>query len=242
VDISPVTPFVLVGVFALATVLMMVLGYAADRRRRGRLIQFSAEQGWEYLGTVPDLAGRWTGPPFGQGERRRIENVMRGMHCGRTVTAFDYTFETHGSAGSGRRHSTTHRYVVAVLGLPASLGTVEVTPDNILLRLGTTLGLGKDLRLESEDFNRRFWVRASNPKLASDVLHPGTMQLLLAFPRGSWRIDGDELIGWQTGTIEPDYVLSMLRLLTGVADGVPEFVWKDHGYDPQADAASGDST
>jgi len=39
---------------------------------------------------------------------------------------------------------------------------------------------GKKIRFESEEFNDRFTVRTNDPKFASDVIHPRTMEFLTA--------------------------------------------------------------
>ena len=94
------------------------------------------------------------------------------------------------------------------------------------------IGLDPDIELESEDFNRRYRVSARQPKFASDVLTPRTMQALLARPATAMRIDGNVLIGWESGQLEPVGLLSRLATLHALVDGIPGFVWKDHGYDP----------
>jgi hypothetical protein len=90
------------------------------------------------------------------------------------------------------------------------------------------LGLS-DVELESEDFNRRFRVHASDPKFASDVLTPRTMQALLAQDCVSWRIRGTDILGWYGGKMEPAGVQAAVATLQTVVDGIPSFVWHDHG-------------
>jgi hypothetical protein len=52
-------------------------------------------------------------------------------------------------------------------------------------------GGGKKVRFESEEFNNRFTVRTDNPKFASDVIHPRTMEFLMAVEPPDFRIEGD---------------------------------------------------
>ena len=52
-------------------------------------------------------------------------------------------------------------------------------------------GGGKKVRFESEEFNDRFTVRTDNPKFASDVIHPRTMEFLMAVQPPGFRIEGN---------------------------------------------------
>ena len=114
------------------------------------------------------------------------------------------------------------------LQLPAYLPRLQVTPENILTRIGNALGLD-DIELESEDFNRKFRVHADDPKFASDVLSPRTMQALLAQPAVSWRFEGSDIVGWEEGKLSPTRALALASTLNLVVDGIPSFVWHDHG-------------
>jgi hypothetical protein len=117
--------------------------------------------------------------------------------------------------------------MVASLQLSSYLPVLQITPENMLTRIGHSLGLD-DIDLESEDFNRRFRVHANDRKFASDVLTPRTMQALLARPSASWRITGSDIVTWSQSRLTPLGILQALSLLQLVVDGIPSFVWKDH--------------
>ena len=101
------------------------------------------------------------------------------------------------------------------------------------------MGFSKDLALESEDFNRAFVVSTPHPKFASDVLTPRTMEYLLTVPDVQWRIEGTTILSWDTGRVAPEQIVVTTAVLDRVLDGVPAFVWKDHGHDP-GDAQAGE--
>ena len=109
----------------------------------------------------------------------RRQNVLTGVYRGRGMVAFDYSYETHSTDSQGHRSTSTHRYAVCSLGLPAPVGTVEIVPEGLLGRLGTALGM-PDVELESEDFNRALPGAARDPKLAYDLLPPRTMEAAAA--------------------------------------------------------------
>jgi hypothetical protein len=224
------TPLVLVGGVLLIGV-AMVLSYRSNAKRRQKLMAYAASRGWSYRAEDPALAVRWNAAPFGQGDRRRATNVVLGQDRNRPFVAFDYRFETESNDGNGNRTTTTHRYAVVALALPTFLPGLEVTPDNVLSRAASAMGLGHDINLESDDFNRRFRVSSGDPKFASDVLGPRTMQALLSAPTFSWRIIGSDLLAWWTGALDPVQALAHLSTMQAVLDGVPAFVWHDHGVD-----------
>jgi hypothetical protein len=70
-----------------------------------------------------------------------------------------------------------------------------------------------------------------------DVLSPRTMQYLLTAPAAAWRIEGNSMLRWDSGRLDPTDIIVATAVLDRVADGIPEFVWKDHqdqqGYDPR---------
>ena len=204
--------------------------YQQDQKRRAALAAFAAAKGWSFEpGDPHGLADRWPEPPFGIGHSRRASNVMTGVVDGRAMFAFDYRYKVTTSTGKSQSTRTYH-HGVCVLALPAYLPSLEVGPENVLTRFGNSLGLD-DIELESEDFNRTFRVRGA-PRFAHDVLTPRTMEALLRSGCPSWRIAGAEVMAWDDGKNEPLRVLASLAALEQVVEGIPDFVWKDHGAVP----------
>ena len=48
-------------------------------------------------------------------------------------------------------------------------------------------------------------------------------------PPGSWRIDGTYIVTWSEGKLTPSVLMAGLASLSTVVDGIPSFVWHDHG-------------
>ena len=221
--------FVLLVVAVVAVAVVVAwLGRRAEAKRRAALAAFAVNNGWRFVDADDSYCTRWHGPPFDAGDHRRARNVLAGTHRGRPMVAFDYSYQTHSTDSQGHRHTTTHSYTVCTLGLPAPVPGLSVTPESLLTRVGEAFGFS-DIQLESEDFNRRFRVRAPDPKFAYDVLSPRTMQLLLSRPAERWRIEGDTILCWDTGRAEPVAVLDRLSLLSAVVEGIPDYVWRDRG-------------
>lgn len=224
-DLAPLLPWL----FGIGVVAVLVGGFVLERKRRERMMQFALMRGWAYADEDPSLVDRWTGEPFGRGDNRRARNVMTGTESGRPFTAFDYSYDTHSTDSKGHRKTTTHRWSVCAVPMPGWLGTVQVVPESALDRVAGAVGLMTDIELESEDFNRRFRVSAGDPKLASDILTPRTMQYLLSVPAEGWCTCGSDLVGFAQGRLDPAEVVRTCSVLGRVQDGIPSFVWKDAG-------------
>ncbi|MDQ1704784.1 MAG: hypothetical protein QOF18_1150 [Frankiaceae bacterium] len=224
----------IVVLVALGVPLAAYLAYRSwqqEQKRKELLLQWATSNGWTFTEEDDSWCGRWNGAPFGLGDHRRARDVIAGAAGTRTFVAFDYSYQTHSSDGKGNTTTTTHRYVVTAVRMPTALPDLQVTPESVFSRIGHVLGMS-DIELESEDFNRRFRVHGPDPKFASDVLSPRTMQALLGCGDVSWRINGTDIIGWYDGKLDPTGVQSTMATLGTVIDGVPSFVWHDHGLDP----------
>lgn len=228
----------LVVLAAAALAGLFVWSYMNDVRRRQALQSYCASMGWSYLAEDDSWTVRWNGSPFGVGDRRHAKNVLSGTDRGLPFVAMDYQYDTESTDSRGGRDRTTHRYSVVALALPTILPRLEVTPESLVQRAAAAVGLGGDIQLESEDFNRRFVVHARQPKFASDVLNPRTMEALLGAPPLAWRIEMADLVSWSAGSLRPLDVLARLQTLHHVVDGIPSFVWHDNGLpDPSASVA-----
>jgi len=220
-------PFLLFGLVAAGVGVAAYLSYRADQRRRQLLQGFARSSGWAYTPRDDNWTGRFDGGPFGQGDHRRADNVLTGRHGERDMVAFDYSFQTHSTDGKGNSTTTTHRFTVCALRLPAYLPELELAPESVLTRVANAVGFA-DVELESEDFNRRFRVTARDPKFAYDVLNPRTMTALLARRPLHLRVSGADALCWENGRLQPAGLLEQLSTLALLVDGIPSFVWSDH--------------
>jgi hypothetical protein len=227
---------VIFGLFVVVVVAIAYFSYQANQKRMKALQQFCLDRGWTYVASAPELTGRWQGAPFNEGDDRKAKNALAGTWRGRPFNAFDYSYDTETTDSKGNTSRTTHRFGVVALGLPAYLPNLQVTSEGMMRRFAAAVGLGEDIQLESEDFNRAFTVSSKDPKFASDVLNPRTMEMLLAVPHLAWRIEGTDILSWGSGRFGPVDVLQRLDHLNKVVAGVPSFVWHDHGYDPEQTA------
>jgi hypothetical protein len=224
--------------------LVSFIAYAVYRnhKRLQELKQFCLGKGWQFVDRDSSYVNRWKGYPFEQGRNRRANAVITGSYgtggTERAFVAFDYSFVTddHSSSSSSTSSSTTHNFAVCALQLPAQFPRLQVTPENVLTRIGNAI-TGNDIELESEEFNRRFKVTCPIVKFACDVLPPRTMETMLARKSLSFRIEGNDLICWESGQNTVMKLLERLSGLTTFVDGIPAFVWKDYGPDLGVESA-----
>lgn len=220
-ELIALLPLVLLGIGGIAW-----YGWYRAKQRRELLHAFAASNGWTWTARDDSWTRAFDGSPFGTGDDRKALNVLQGSFRDRAMVAFDYSYETHSTDSEGRTTTQVHRYAVCALRLPAPMPRVELVPEGLLGRVGTMLGM-QDIELESEDFNRRYRVRADEPKRAYDVLPARTMEALLARPALHLRLAGADAVCWEDGSHSPAELLQRLDALDTVLAGVPPYVWND---------------
>jgi hypothetical protein len=227
-------PVLLVLVVIVVAGGLFYFSYVAARKRRELFAGFAAQNGWSYLQSNNALAGHWSGTPFQTGDHWQVKNVLSGAFDGQQMVAFDYSYQTHSTDSKGRRTTTTHKFGVVVLQLPGALPHLEVRHEGILGgALANAFGF-RDIQFESDQFNRAFRVKADDERYGHAVITPRMMELLLARGEIGWRIEGNSLVGWDSGAHDPAEVMSRLSLLHQVLELVPPYIWRDYaGVDPR---------
>jgi hypothetical protein len=220
--------------FWVVAVLVIVIGIGAvllnrylHKQKVAAFTKFAGERGWHYAEQDNSLAGRYVGDPFGKGFGREAKHVLAGQHRGRDLIAFEYIYkEKHGSGKDSR--TVTYRNTVVALNTPAARPTLEVSREGLGRKLLGLVGV-RDLQLESEEFNKNFHIRTEDDKFAYDVLHPRTMEWMIADQRCSdlpFRFERADLLTWQKNSIDLPSVDAMVNYLCDVLERVPSFVWK----------------
>jgi len=207
----------------------------ANRKRQEAIAAWAAAAGWTFVGQDDSLAFRWAGSPFGPADEREAVEVLRGAYAGADAVSFTYrsTKVSRDSDGKTQRSTTTHH--VIALTLTTALPTVEVTPEGLGAKLAKIVG-AQDIQFESDEFNRAYRVAGGEPQTVHAVIHPRLMERLLEpGTRGTaWRIEGNTILSWRSGSTDIDRITGTLALLATIRDAVPRHVWLDHGYDPAA--------
>lgn len=230
-DLSPVS--FLVPVAVAVGLAIAYVAWRGERQRREALDRLAADRGWTYAGRDDSLVRRF----------RRDFALFRagngGRHCRNVLHAstpgglpcllFDYSYEVRSTSGPNNTTSKrTVRHAVAAVELPAPLPELRLAPESFLTRVASSIGFG-GIDLESDEFNRRFRVRASDRAHAFDVLHPRTIEFLLAQRLDSWELVGSQLLvttGGRWDLADYDRVVAKLQRFV---DLVPDYVWRKHG-------------
>jgi hypothetical protein len=228
--------FVALALVVVAVMAVTVLFVYGEHRRLQAIRMECLRRGWRYQTEDSALVDRWTAGPFGTGTGRRARNVVTGERDDQRFVAFEYSYKRSSGVGEQRR-TTTYTFSVCALALPVPLPMLQVEPEGWLSRVADAVGIGDQIDVESAAFNRAFAVRAQDRKFAYDVLHPRHLEALLAAKRIGWWIEGTDILSSAQCPLDLDEVLGVLDHLGGVVSQIPDFVWRDRGYDP--DDASG---
>ncbi len=231
---------VVLAVLGLGLVIALgVLAYRREQAREQALRAWAGAGGWQLVDQDDGWATTFTGPPFGAGQDRRAKDVCTRTSGGYGELAFTYRYATYRTVTSTDANGQTttsrqreeHAFQVVAVRLPVVIGPVQVVPEGLGERFVTALG-GQDVEIEHDGFNRRQRVTAASPKLAIDLLSPRVVEQLLTHEDVSLRVAQGWALAWTPGRVSGPSVDERLTMVRAVVDGIPRFVWLDHGHDP----------
>jgi hypothetical protein len=205
--------FVALGVAALAA--LVVTSVRAERRRRERIRQWAARNGW----TVTERPAVDWGTRLPGGNRRGVSLLVSGVVSGWPVGVAEYSYQTTSSDSDGSSSTTTHRYTVTVVRLAVSYPPLAVVSRGALSRLGRAVFGDKAAATGHDAFDRQFRVQARDPALARTLLGPALIAEHLAGRVPAWSLAGRDLLTWRSGWIkEPDQIATLAAPLVRVAE------------------------
>jgi hypothetical protein len=152
---------------------------------------------------------------------REIENTATGTRDGASVVVADYWF----SPSAAPERDDVRRYTCVLTNAPGWWPDLSVVPEGLASRLRSSLGL-PDVELESEEFNRRFEVRASDRRFASALLDARMMTWLLEqVPGAGFEVRSARLLVFRPRpTASLDDVARALEMSDAFADRIPRVV------------------
>ncbi|HUT59218.1 MAG TPA: hypothetical protein VNA25_15320 [Phycisphaerae bacterium] len=201
-------------------VIRLARSFARMHRVR-RLQAWAAARGLSFTSASSgDLAGRfpefdWSFPLVGS----LTFSVMEGQWQGQSFIGFDQYQLREGLDGESPKHVLSG----VILSSSVPLKPLLIRPQALADKVAAALGW-EDINLESAEFSRRFHVSAPDRRWAYDVIHPRTMELLLASPPFCVRFGLVHAMAYRTRPLRPrDFELAA-ELLRGILDGLPDYV------------------
>ena len=190
---------------------------------------FYGHPDWQLIGRDDTLIAKYGLPTAGFGHT--TEKVIRGNNDGLPLEAFIHRWQTQrtesytDSEGRTRTRTVTenHSEIVTAIAMPFSFPLISV---------GGGWG-GKKVRFESEEFNDRFTVRTNSPKFASDIIHPRTMEFLMAVQPPGFRIENNGM-RFQVDKHDTQLIGFCADFAHEFFGRIPSFVWKDLQITPPA--------
>ena len=241
----PIIVFVFIGIAVIGGIFASI---AAGKRAEARRVAlqalaaryqltyqpqiFDAQRGiFEALSGVQTTTDSFLAPfqhltPFGQGHSHQVSNLLTGAVGDLGVTIFDYSYKV--TTSDGKSSSTTTYYVQVIsAALPMWLPVFTMRPETFMLQIGEKLGF-KEIEFESEEFNKRWFVRGQDSKQIYELLHPQAMERMLNVGPYRWEFGGNMIVVLNTSYLEPP---AIERTLVDVADFVklvPNYFRQDH--------------
>ena len=190
---------------------------------------FYGHPDWQLIGRDDTLIAKYGLTRAGFGHT--TEKVIRGSNDGLPIEAFIHSWKTQRTEtytdSEGRNQTRTvtenHSEILTAIMMPFSFPLISVDGG----------GGGKKVRFESEEFNDRFTVRTDDPKFASDVIHPRTMEFLMAVQPPGFRIEGN-VMRFSPDKHDTQLIGFCADFAHELLSRVPSFVWKNLQVTPAA--------
>lgn len=226
-----VAVFVLVAIGVIG--LIAVLGYyswRAEKKRREALQAWATARGFSFNYAHDTLyATRFSFlDPLRQGANRYAYNVMVGQHEGRNVTVADFHYETYSTDSKGRRQTHHHHFTLLTLALDVYFPhELKIRPEGFFDKLTAMVGFD-DIDFESNEFSKRFHVKASDKKFAYDIIHQRMMEVLLNHRSTRCEMEQNTIALFSGGARwKPEQLDAQLTLIREIEDHLPEYLLRD---------------
>ena len=159
-------------------------------------------------------------------DRSGYNNVLAGRWQDLPVKEADYWYSTTvGGAGGGRAYSY---FSIVVVDLAATMPCVSVQRKNLFNRAAGHLG-SHQIDFESEDFNRKFSVRALDTEFAVTLIDAGMIQWLMsAGGKFAFDIGGCNLLV-SCGQLPVTGLVQLFDAAAGFIEHIPPAVWAEYG-------------
>ena len=209
-------------------------GHLAAKKRRQAFRALARKVGGTYTPKDPYSLPRRYEPEFPTlrtGSNRYAYNVIRGKHEGGALFIFDHHYETYSTDSKGNRTTHHHHRTFLLLHHDTDLGHIDVRPEGMFDKLKAAFGFD-DVDFESEEFSRRYFVKAEDKKLAYDLFHPQMIEYFLGLSKKlTFTTAGGALLVRRSGLLRPEAIESLLEDAAGLLERVPRYLRKDRSLE-----------
>lgn len=209
--------FIILAVgIALAIVILQV---HLQAQRRKTLAEFCFRMGWSFSADDPIGLSCCNGfKCLCEGYDQRAHNVMQGTFSDMGFTGFDYRYTT----GSGK-HRQVHHLSAVIAQARYPLKDMFIRPEGFGDRLAGMLGFD-DIDFEWEEFNRAYYVKASDKAFAYDVINQKMMEYLMDNRGWSVQITGADMIVHTGSIFDADGFLAALNFSRVFLELLPDYL------------------
>jgi len=221
------TGFVPVLLVALLVLVIVIVGYIANKKRMeafkalaGKLgLSFNESKNYDFAtkyGFLNKLA---------QGSNRYMFNTLCGKYRDQQVLASDYHYETYSNDSKGHRQTHHHYFSLLTLQLPVVFPEITITKEGILSKLAQAFGYD-DIDFESAEFSRSFCVRSPDKKFAYDICNAKMIDYLLENKDLSIEIEHNVLAILFDSQMDVENIESNMNRLLEIYSRMPNYLFE----------------
>lgn len=171
-------PGFLFVIFAIAVVAIAVYSFARIKQRREDASVAAQRLGMTYHQDDVLRIAKLPHPVFRLGDSRTVSNIVEGTFADREVALFDYEYVESHTDANGHRTSSTYPFSGVLVHLPIESPSTVVRREKVTTKFANTLGIGRDIQFESDEFNRSFEVRSDSQGFAFTLIDTAMMEWL----------------------------------------------------------------
>ena len=241
-------PLFIMGGIALVSLISGYLSYRKRQDRDALLVSYAGSNGFNLQRSPPSepswfeqFVPRKLHPlashliafyPFNEGSFERIDNLLTKQIGDTCVYAFDYHTLTERTDSDGDKQQHRNQYGVVAMKLGLLWPYLRLSPEHFGHRIIKLAG-SKELALESEEFNRMYFVQTDDPKAADDVLHPQAVDYLLRNPPRDWQFGNMYLLVVSPLLMSPQEISRVITEMREFVELVPGYVKQDRSFQPK---------
>ncbi len=207
-------------VFFVLLVVVFVVAFVLERRRRDRLMAYAQEHGLTYTQRDRELGKYLRDNVDVGGHSHAATNILENIPSPTAPDAFRYG-NLRWKTGSGD-DETTHNREFFLFPIPANFPATRLKPEGFFGRAMN------DINTEWMEFNKEWDVRSDNPHFASALLSPRMQEFLMEVTGNEFYIRPGTLI-ILGGRYQCERCFQFRDLALQWQSLVVPFLWQDYG-------------